>query len=126
METIRATELTLAGFGAPPTVARAEIRKLDFGARLRRAGVIAAIGLTAAIATLPIPIVHFVFPPAALLTGLVLAVRRLRQGEVFHRVVGTCPFCGREGRLGLTGSAVTLPRELTCPDCRKTLELDAA
>jgi hypothetical protein len=123
MDTTRATELTLSGFGATSTVARAEIKELDAGARLRRAAIVAGLGLGIAVLTLPIPIVHWFFPWVALVGGMVLGVRRLRQREVFHRVEGACPFCGRSGRWGLTGAAVRLPRELTCPDCRKTLEL---
>lgn len=124
--TMRTARLTLSGFGVRPTVADAEIRSLAAGERFRRAGTVAGAGLVAALVTLPIPIVHFIFPPAALLTGLVLGARRVGQRELFHRVIGTCPFCGRSGRLGLTDSPVRLPRQLTCPDCRKTLELDAA
>ena len=125
MSTIRATTLALTGFGVAPTVASAEIRELGPGERLRRGVGAAALGLLLSILTLPIPIVHFVFPLVALVGGLVLGVRRFGQGELFHRVVGACPFCGRDGRWGLTHAPVRLPRDLSCPACRKTLALEA-
>ena len=125
MSTLRTTSLALTGFGVPATVASAEIRELSSGERLRRGFGAAALGLLLAILTLPIPIVHFVFPLVALVGGLVLGVRRFGQGELFHRVEGACPFCGRDGRWGLTHAPVKLPRELSCPACRKTLELEA-
>jgi hypothetical protein len=123
---IRTMTIPLAGFGAPVQAANATIRTLDPGERLRRAGKALAIGFAAALLTLPIPLVHLFFPPAALVGGVVLGARRLGQRELFQQVEGTCPFCGTEQRLGLTDSPFRLPRTLTCFHCRRSLTLGEA
>lgn len=119
-------QLSVSGFGAAPTTGVALVHVLERGERLRRAGGIFAAGLVAALITLPIPLVHFFFPPAALVTGTVLGVRRLRQRAVFTSARGTCPFCGREQSLGLTGATAQLPRKATCHGCRRELRLERA
>ena len=81
-------------------------------------------GVLAALVTLPIPLVHFFFPPAALLAGTVVGARRLRQRAVFASARGTCPFCGQEQSLGLSGAALRLPRNIYCHGRRKELRLD--
>lgn len=119
-------QLSVSGFGAAPATGVALVHVLERGERLRRAGGIFGAGVVAALITLPIPLVHFFFPPAALITGTVLGVRRLNQRAVFTSARGTCPFCGREQSLGLTGAAVRLPRKATCHGCRRELRLDRA
>lgn len=118
--------LSVSGFGAAPGTGVALVHVLQRGERLRRAGGIFGAGVVAALITLPIPLVHFFFPPAALITGTVLGVRRLNQRAVFTSARGTCPFCGREQSLGLTGASVRLPRKATCHGCRRELRLDRA
>lgn len=117
-------QLSLCGFGAAPSTGVAVIRSLSTPERLRRAGVVFGGGVLAALATLPIPLVHFFFPPAALVAGTLFGVRRLAQRAVFRSARGTCPFCGREQSLGLTGVAVRLPRAVSCHGCRRELRLD--
>lgn len=119
-------QLSVSGFGAAPAAGVALVHSLARGERVRRAGTVLGAGLVAALITLPIPLVHFVFPPAALVTGAVLGLRRLRQDAVFSSARGTCPFCGREQSLGLTGAPVRLPRQVTCHGCRRELRLDRA
>jgi hypothetical protein len=82
-------------------------------------------GLVAALIALPIPLVHFVFVPAALITGAILAVLRLRQGEVFRGVSAACPLCGKDQRFTVMGR-FKLPRKLHCESCQHQLVLDAA
>lgn len=117
-------KLSVSGFGAAPRTGVAVIRALSTPERLRRAGVVFGGGVLAALATLPIPLVHFFFPPAALVAGTVFGARRLAQRAVFRSARGTCPFCGREQSLGLTDVAVRLPRDVTCHGCRRELRLD--
>jgi hypothetical protein len=122
--TIRQLRLALTGFGTPPTTAETEIGALGRGERLRRAAVAPLIGLAVAIAVLPIPVVHFAVPPAALVGGLIMGMRRLGQRELFVTAHGPCPFCGTEQTLGVNGSAFRLPRSLKCRSCLRLMTLE--
>ena len=122
---IRTVELDLRGFGAPPARALAHLEILNRRERLKRAALILGAGVTAALIALPIPLVHFVFVPGALLTGVTLAILRLRQGEVFRDVSASCPFCGKEQRFTVMGR-FKLPRNLHCESCHHGLVLEAA
>ena len=122
---VRTVELDLRGFGAQPARAVAELEILNRRERLKRAAVIFGAGVTAALIALPIPLVHFVFVPGALVTGVTLAVLRLRQGEVFRGVSASCPLCGKEQRFTLMGR-FKLPRKLHCGSCHHQLVLEAA
>jgi hypothetical protein len=117
---VRTVELVLRGFGAPPARAVAELDVLNRQERLKRA----APNVSAALIALPIPLVHFVFVPAALLTGATLAVLRLRQREVFRGVSASCPICGKEQRFTVMGR-FRLPRKLHCESCHHQLQLEA-
>jgi hypothetical protein len=88
-----------------------------------RAAAVAVGGLVLALVALPIPLVHFVLVPAALLLGLGWAAVRLGQREIFASAEGACPFCGTEQRLGLAGRAFRLPRRVHCRPCRRELDL---
>jgi hypothetical protein len=123
---LRTLSLPLGGFGAKPTTAAVEVQVLTTGERMKRGAVGPAVGFGMALLTLPIPLVHLFFPPAAIVAGLVFGVRRGLARELFHRASGPCPFCGTEQRLGLTGSTYRLPREVKCRECLKLLTLQAA
>ncbi|MBK7349334.1 MAG: hypothetical protein IPI92_05670 [Gemmatimonadetes bacterium] len=116
----------LRGLGAAPVPVRLPIRSLGPAERLRRAALGPLGGLGVAIAVLPVPIIHLVLPPVALLTGVVLGVRRGLVRALFGAARGTCPCCGQEQSLGLTGTPYRLPRELKCHACRQILTLEAA
>lgn len=116
----------LSGFGTPSSQAELVVVSLSPGERLRRAAIAPALGLAASILVLPIPIVHFAVPPVALVSGVVVGLRRILQGEIIQSAHGPCPFCGTDQTLGLTGAAYRLPRALKCHSCLKLLTLDAA
>jgi len=120
-----ARSLALKGFGVPATEVAALTRQLTFQERLARAGRAFGLALLAALIMLPIPIIHIIGPPAALVIGLVLAVRRLGEGEIFVSAEGSCPFCHERQRLGLAGSRFRVPCTLTCTSCRQPLQLEA-
>lgn len=122
---VRTVELQLRGFGAPPARALAELQVLDRRDRVKRAALILGAGVVAALIALPIPLVHFVFVPGALIAGATLAVLRLRQGEVFRGVSASCPYCGTEQRFTIMGR-FRLPRTVHCESCHRQLVLDAA
>jgi hypothetical protein len=107
--TTRSLNASLKGFGSPPTPAEIVVETLTVSQRLRRAAV--ALGLAAALAlvALPIPLVHFVLVPAALLLGLIFAALRLNQREIIRSAEGSCPYCSTHQRLGLAGRVFRLP-----------------
>jgi hypothetical protein len=119
----RSLTVDLKGFGRPATEVQLVIRTLDLRGRLLRAGAVAVGGLVLALIAIPIPLVHFVLVPAALLLGLVWGAIRLGQREIFSSVEGVCPFCGTQQRLGLAGHVFRLPRRVFCRNCRRELQL---
>jgi hypothetical protein len=119
-------DLPMQGFGTPKTHAQVEVTALSTGARLRRAALAPAIGLGIGLLVLPIPIVHLAVPPVALVTGVVVGLRRALQGEIITQAHGPCPFCGTEQTLGLNGSAYRLPRNLKCRSCLKLFTISEA
>jgi hypothetical protein len=115
--------LPLAGFGSEATEAQVVVEHLTLKARLTRAGAVAGAGLVAALIAVPIPLVHFILVPAALLIGLSIGAMRLRHKEIFSSAEGACPFCGTRQRLGLAGKVFRLPRRVFCRNCRRELDL---
>jgi hypothetical protein len=121
----RSLEVSLKGFGASPTHAELVVETLTPVERLKRAGIALAGGAVLALIAVPIPLVHFVLVPGALLIGIVLAALRLRQREIIRSAKGSCPYCGTPQRLGLAGRVFRLPREVFCDHCRRPLDLGA-
>ena len=119
----RSLTVDLKGFGRPPTEAQVVVQTLEFRDRLVRAGAVALGGLVLALIALPIPLVHFVLVPSALLLGLGWGALRLGQREIFSSAEGACPFCGTEQRLGLAGRVFRLPHRVFCRNCRRELDL---
>ena len=83
------------------------------------------MALAAALIMLPIPIIHIIGPPAAIVIGLVLAIRRLGEGEL-RLGRGSRPFCLESQRRGLAGSRYRVPCTLSCSSCRQPLQLQAS
>ena len=79
--------------------------------------------LSAALIAIPIPIVHFILVPGALLVGAVLALIRLGQAEIFRTAKGRCPFCGKEQSFSVMGR-FKLPKKLYCSSCQRQLLLE--
>lgn len=118
----RALELPLKGFGAQATAAEVKVWELDLRDRVRRAGLALGFFWLAALVALPIPVVHFVAVPAALLLGVAIGGLRFRQREVFRRIEGRCPLCGQHQRFEAAGR-FRLPKTLYCGSCRRELQL---
>lgn len=121
----REAHLPLFGWGSPRTEATLTIGQLSARDRLKRGIMTPLIGLGIAIMVLPIPLVHFMVPPVAILGGIVLGIMRANTREVILAAHGPCPFCGTEQTLGLTGSRYRMPRNLHCRNCRKEFAIDA-
>lgn len=114
----------LTGFGATPSTAQVTIATLTAGERLKRAAMGPVIGVVVTLIVLPIPIVHLIVPPLALIGGLVYGGLRTTQHEIITAAHGTCPFCGTDQTFGLTGAPYRMPRNLTCHSCRKPFTID--
>ncbi len=120
---VRSVELALKVFGAEPTAVRVELCALSAADRLKRSAAIFGIGLAAAVIAIPIPLVHFILVPGALLLGIVFALVRLRQQEIFRVARGRCPFCATEQSFTVMG-AFRLPKKLYCESCQRQLMLE--
>jgi hypothetical protein len=114
--------VTHKAFGAPATDAQVELAILDPTDRLKRSAVVFLAFLLVAVGAIPIPLVHFVLVPTALLLGVGLGANRLRQREIFRGVEGRCPFCGTEQTFTVMGP-FRLPKRLHCGNCQRELEL---
>jgi hypothetical protein len=121
----RSLTLPLSGYGRPATDAHVIVETLSAKDRLVRAASVALAGLVLALIFIPIPLVHFVLVPGALVLGFVLGALRLKQREIFSFAEGRCPYCGADQRLGLRGKAFRLPRRVSCRECRRDLDLGA-
>ena len=121
--TTHSREVLLKGFGSPPAQATVVVETLAVRDRLRRAAIAFTIGVAAAVIALPIPLVHLVLVPTALLLGIVIAALRLGQREVIRSAEGACPYCGTQQRLGLAGRVFKLPRRVHCQQCQRALDL---
>jgi hypothetical protein len=119
---IRSLELPLKGFGVEPSVARVELGALSPTDRLKRAAMIFGLGVAVAIIAIPIPIVHLVLVPAAAVLGIVFALGKLNQREVFRHAQGRCPFCRMEQSFTVMGR-FRLPMKLHCGSCHRELVL---
>jgi hypothetical protein len=120
---VRLLEFPLRGFGAQPTAARVELATLSPGDRLKRAATVFGLALILALIALPIPVVHFILVPGALLLGAILAMVRLGQREIFRSTYGRCPFCATEQSFTVMGR-FSLPKTLYCGSCQRELVLD--
>lgn len=120
---LREVPVQVKGYGAPPSAAVVDIAVLSGADRLKRAGMIFGISLAVALIALPIPLVHLVLVPGALVAGFVLAGNRLSQSEIFRRAVGKCPFCGAEQTFPIMGR-FRLPKSAHCNKCGRELSLE--
>lgn len=120
---IRTLDLGLHGFGAPTAPARAEIAELSPADRVKRAAVVFGALVAVAIVALPIPIVHLMLVPGALLLAFVLGGLRLRESAIFRDVSGRCPFCGTEQHFAMLGR-FRLPKDVHCTNCGRKLTLE--
>jgi hypothetical protein len=120
--TIRTPNVSLKGFGASPTDAEVQLAVLDPGDRVKRAAVVFLAFILIAVGAIPIPLVHLVMVPLALLLAFGFGANRLRQREIFRHVEGRCPFCGTEQTFTVMGR-FHLPKRLHCGNCQRELEL---
>lgn len=121
----RSATLTLDTDGAEPTRAVTTVTVFSPAQRARRAIVALLIGAAAAAALIPIPIVHLMGIPLALVTAIVIAVKQLRVAARVGRVAVNCPKCAAPQAIGggFGFASIDGPIPITCDSCRRMLTL---
>jgi hypothetical protein len=116
---------TLAAFGASPRTATATVIVQSPGRRLART--LAGLGScwAVALATLFIPVAHFILVPTFLSAGIVVAMIRAREDRRLLKVVGVCPRCGVSQEFS-AGGRFQSEKSLDCPKCHNRLTLSDA
>lgn len=120
----RTVAIVLEGQGDKRSEGLAITKVLEDRERWQRAARQAGIAAGVAVVTLFIPIVHFIVPPLALLTSLILFVRGMNQGTLIHGGGGPCPQC--QQRVELEEQPLHWPLDLNCPHCRRSLTVTPA
>ena len=106
------------------TAATVLVVSYDRAQRVRRALKGLGTWWGAALVSVLIPIAHFVLVPSFFLYGVYTFARRLTADQVAVAGRGTCPDCGREQPLDVTGRW-SLPRTTSCRYCQRSLQLTA-
>jgi len=113
---------TLTAFGAPPSHATVTVVAPTPGQRVKRA--LRPLGVCWGIAggAVFLPILHFVLVPTFFISGLAVALTRLRERRTVARVRAACPRCGVEQDFA-SGHRFAQAWSLSCPACHSNLEL---
>ena len=112
----------LKGYADAPSTASVEVLRLDGADRVRRSLKHLGICWGAAIVSVFIPVAHLFLVPGLFVAGIVLLVRDLRIGQLVRRARGTCPDCGTEQTLDLSGRWRG-GAEIACRNCHRMLRL---
>jgi hypothetical protein len=115
----------LTAFGHPSQPAQAVILEQAPGQRFART--LAGLGMFwgLALASVFIPVAHFVLVPTFVVAGIVLAIKRAREDRRLLLVRGACPRCGAVQELRPGGRFVD-GRSFDCPKCHGNLTLATA
>ena len=112
----------LTAFGHPPQPVQAVIVEQAPGQRFARTlgglGMFWGLGL----ASVFIPVAHFVLVPTFVVAGIVMAVKRAREDRRLLLVRGACPRCGAVQEIRPGGRFVD-GRSFDCPKCHGNLTL---
>jgi RNA polymerase subunit RPABC4/transcription elongation factor Spt4 len=112
----------LKGYADEPSTASVDVVQLDGADRLRRGLKHLGICWGAAVVSVFIPVAHLFLVPGLFIAGIVLLVRDVRIGELVRQARGTCPDCGTEQTLDLTGRWRG-GAEIACRNCHRLLRL---
>ena len=112
----------LTAFGHPSQPAQAVILEQAPGQRFART--LAGLGMFwgLGLASVFIPVAHFVLVPTFVVAGIVMAVKRAREDRRLLLVRGACPRCGAVQELRPGGRFVD-GRSFDCPKCHGNLTL---
>lgn len=123
----REQSFELHGFAAGPGFGSATLVAYDRAARWRRALLGLGQWWGVALASVLIPVAHFVLVPSFVLFGIYTFAQRVGTAERATAVRGTCPDCGTEQEFEPAARWRT-PQSVTCRHCHRglTLTLPAA
>jgi hypothetical protein len=107
--------------GQGHTVGHGRLVTLSEPMRARRARRAAGVCIAIGLASIFVPIVHFVAPWFMLIVATLVYRSVMRQGAEVHDVSGPCPGCGKP--LGLPVQPANWPLEWNCPGCRKRVAI---
>jgi hypothetical protein len=115
-------EYPLTGYGDTGRTATVVVVRRSRPERTRSALRGLAGAWAAAIASLFIPVAHFVLVPAFFAFGIYRFATRLNADVVALAARGTCPDCGAVQELDVTGRW-RVPRFTTCRHCQRSLRI---
>ncbi len=120
-----AVTITLRAGPDEVTTGTGAVDLLSPGRRFTRAGVVMLVAVGAAALLIPIPIIHLVGIPLALLIGVGVAIHQFRSVARLDRITLACPKCDAPNHLGggLGYRTATGPVQTQCESCRRLLEL---
>lgn len=122
--TTRQQAFTLSGYHGTPTPGTATIQKFERRERWGRA--LRGLGTWwgAALASVFVPVAHFILVPSFLGYGVWQFAARLGTTELVTEAKGICPDCGAAQDLTLAAQWRT-PQPVTCSTCRRGLRLSS-
>ncbi|MBK7593940.1 MAG: hypothetical protein IPJ11_01525 [Gemmatimonadetes bacterium] len=125
MPTPQPVTVTLDAPDGPSSTAAGTLRHFTAGQRVLRAAATLLVGIAVAALLIPIPIIHLVGIPLALVLAVFFAGRQLLTSVRLAPLRLPCPKCGAENRVGggLGYRSATAPIEHTCDSCRRQLTL---
>lgn len=109
--------------GAEPTPAVARVAERGKSWRTRGALKQIAIWWGLALATIFIPLLHFVLPPLFVLVGIWRAYSAYTETRTLLSLRGPCPKCGTEQEFTELGR-LKGPHTVTCAHCRWKLQAE--
>lgn len=112
----------LTAFGHRPCPVIAVVVEQTPGQRARR--VLAGLGMCwgLALASVFIPVAHFVLVPTFAVAGIVMAIVRAREDRRLVLISGTCPRCGAAQEFR-PGGRFADGRTFDCPKCHGNVTL---
>lgn len=108
--------------GYAPSAATAIVVDRTMANRVKRAFLSMGVCVFLALVSVFIPLMHFILPPTFLITGVVLAITRLREETSLVEVRGNCPRCKIEKVFPAQGRFVD-KRTLRCSQCAEQMKL---
>lgn len=104
--------------------ARAEIVRTSNTKRAVRSLVIGVGGTVFGLATILIPIAHFITTWAIPLLSIFIAIYTWRMGPMIQRIVGNCPACDAD--LDIAGGTMAPDLWVRCTGCNEPLHPELA
>ena len=110
----------LTGYGEKVTRGVALVTSFDRAGRTSRAWKGLAAAWAGALASVFIPVAHFLLVPGFAIAGIVVFASRIRTTEVTRSMKGTCPHCAVEQDFEPAGRW-NPPHTVTCQRCYRSL-----